>query len=327
MHVVANRWYPVLDSGEVRSGAPLAARRMAQDLVFWRDAVGSVRAALDLCPHRRARLSAGRVRDGCLECPFHGFQFDGDGACVKIPAHPDRPISPAMQLRSIPAREGHGFVWLWTGPDPAPADPLPFFDFEGFRSDGSHLVEEVATHYTRAVENQLDFAHLSFVHETTIGMAAPAAVDSVEASVEGDLLEARADGFGGAVFLLGPALWRMRTGAAWQFLAFVPIDEHRTRLYLRVYTPSLPVPGLNRLVGWLNRWPSRLILRQDLRVIEGHPTGETRLRMGEVLVRSDRAIIEYRRWREQGRIPFDPGAVVARITGAPDESADSSLAS
>ncbi len=39
------------------------------------------------CPHLGANLAVGgRVVGGCIECPFHGWQFRGaDGKCVKIP--------------------------------------------------------------------------------------------------------------------------------------------------------------------------------------------------------------------------------------------------
>ena len=39
------------------------------------------------CPHLGANLGVGgRVHGNCIECPFHGWQFDGEsGQCVKIP--------------------------------------------------------------------------------------------------------------------------------------------------------------------------------------------------------------------------------------------------
>lgn len=38
------------------------------------------------CPHRLAPLSEGRVdKEGRLECPYHGWSFNGDGSCATIP--------------------------------------------------------------------------------------------------------------------------------------------------------------------------------------------------------------------------------------------------
>jgi phenylpropionate dioxygenase-like ring-hydroxylating dioxygenase large terminal subunit len=56
-------------------------------VVFWKGVgVQEWFAAVDECPHRLAPLSEGRVVDGGLECPYHGWQFEGaGGGCVAIP--------------------------------------------------------------------------------------------------------------------------------------------------------------------------------------------------------------------------------------------------
>jgi len=306
VNVVSNRWYAVIDSSEVPTSGAIGRVRMGVEMVFWRDASGDVRAAVDRCPHRRARLSPGRVVDGCLECPFHGFRFDGAGTCTTIPAHPDRTISPAMSLSTLPVRDSHGFVWLWTGPDAPPDDAIPFFDFTGFHRAGQGFTEVVHTHYTRAIENQLDFTHLPFVHRTTIGRLVPQAM-AVAAEVEGDRIRAHlADDDEAFVELLGPNIWRNRTGPVWQFLAFAPIDEHTMQYYVRSYQPFVAAPALASALGWVQRPLNRWILGQDTPVVETQPAEETRLRMGEVLVPSDAPIIAYRRWREPLRAPYEP---------------------
>ncbi|MCB9678955.1 MAG: aromatic ring-hydroxylating dioxygenase subunit alpha [Alphaproteobacteria bacterium] len=303
MELVANRWYPVLASAELRPGASLGARRLGHDLVFWRGDDGAIGAAADQCPHRRAKLSGGRVLDGCIECPFHGFRYDRAGACVAIPAHPDRPIPGSMALRALPCREEHDLVWLWTGPDPAPDDPVPFFDFTGWHWAGTDFHEDVATHYTRAVENQLDYAHLPFVHRNTIGRFATVDAE-VHTEVDGDRIAFWAGDPDARIELVGPAIWRNRTGSMYQFLAFVPIDDTHMRYYVRTYQRAVRIPGLDRVFGRMLAFANRIVLGQDTPVVETQPAEETRLRMGEVLVPSDAPIIAYRRWREAHRAPF-----------------------
>lgn len=307
MQLIANRWYVVLSSEEVPRARAVGHRRLGQDLVSWRDARGQVQVALDRCPHRGARLSLGRVVDGCLECPFHGFRFDSRGACVAIPAHPDRPISDAMSLIPLPSREAHGFVWVWTGPEPPDEAPIPFFDFSGHTWAGSGFVEPVATSYTRAIENQLDFPHLPFVHRSSIGRLVDASME-IHTEAGGDRIRFGLDGEQPNIEFLGPCIWRNRTGPLWQFLAFVPVDEDQMLYYVRTYQRLITLPGLRWLLGRLNATLNRIVLRQDSAVVESQPTAETRLRMGEVLVRSDGPIIAYRRWRESHRAPFEPGA-------------------
>jgi vanillate O-demethylase monooxygenase subunit len=65
---------------------PVAAKLLDQRLVVYRTAQ-SLTVANDLCLHRGAPLSSGRVENGELMCPYHGFRYDGDGRCVCIPAH------------------------------------------------------------------------------------------------------------------------------------------------------------------------------------------------------------------------------------------------
>ena len=49
---------------------------------------GIVRIVDAYCPHLGANMAAGGkvVRSDCLECPFHGWKFDGEtGKLVDIP--------------------------------------------------------------------------------------------------------------------------------------------------------------------------------------------------------------------------------------------------
>ena len=71
-------WHPVALSHAVGS-QPQGASLLGEDLVLWRDAAGAAHAWADQCPHRGARLSLGRVAGGQLECPYHGWRFEGSG--------------------------------------------------------------------------------------------------------------------------------------------------------------------------------------------------------------------------------------------------------
>jgi len=108
-------WFAVLSSDEVRR-SPVGVRRLGRDLVFWRDSLGKVHALEDFCVHRRARLSAGKVINDRIQCPFHGFEYDGNGRVRLIPALgknyevPDR-----FRVNSYPVYEKNNIIWLWFG--------------------------------------------------------------------------------------------------------------------------------------------------------------------------------------------------------------------
>ena len=81
---LARFWHPVALSSEV-GRKPAAARLGGRGWALARFG-GGIAAFADACPHRRARLSAGQITGGTLQCPYHGWQFTPDGRCVNIPA-------------------------------------------------------------------------------------------------------------------------------------------------------------------------------------------------------------------------------------------------
>ena len=162
-------WHPVIEAAAL-AGEPVAVRLLGHALVAWRDADGEARVWSDRCPHRGAQLSLGQVVDGCLQCPYHGWQFDACGQCVQVPALPDfnPPASHHAQVHET--REAHGLVWVRLGSVDGPV-PLPAFAAEADTRLRKVLCGpyDVETSAPRIVENFLDMAHFSFVHEGWLG--------------------------------------------------------------------------------------------------------------------------------------------------------------
>jgi phenylpropionate dioxygenase-like ring-hydroxylating dioxygenase large terminal subunit len=109
-------WHPVALSSEAGL-EPVAVRLAGQGWALAQFG-GDVAAFADACPHRRARLSAGHISDGTLQCMYHGWRFAADGRCVEIPALggagsiPDR----AELRRPAEVADRDGLVWLAPGP-------------------------------------------------------------------------------------------------------------------------------------------------------------------------------------------------------------------
>ena len=139
---------------------------MGEEVVAWCDAEGCVCVALAVCPHLGAALgptAGGRVRDGCLVCPFHGFEFDVSGRCVATPfAAPPR----AARLRVFETREIVGMVFAWWGIDGRP----PQWDLPETPAVGSDWGEPAFRtlrfrgHPQETTENAVDLTHLRYVH-------------------------------------------------------------------------------------------------------------------------------------------------------------------
>ncbi|MCA9653219.1 MAG: aromatic ring-hydroxylating dioxygenase subunit alpha [Myxococcales bacterium] len=322
MRVPIDCWYVVLEGRELRRGRPRVARRLGLDLVFWRDSSGAPRAVLDRCPHRGASLGHGKVRDGQIECPFHGFRFDGGGACVKVPCNgPDAQRPKHLATRAFVLREEHGLVWLWWGEPREEYPPVPWFsELEGREHSGFVVDNDVS--WMRNVENQLDWPHLPFVHGRTIGMGFDPRIE-VRSVVEGDRLVTwltrDEDEQGKPSFhiqLAFPHLWLNPLGGdrMMAMAAFVPVDETHTRMYFRTYARPLLVPGLARLVTAAVDVVNRLILGQDLRVVATQPPEPTVDVQGERLVQADLPIAQFRKEIARRSAP-DPGLVTLRRHG------------
>jgi phenylpropionate dioxygenase-like ring-hydroxylating dioxygenase large terminal subunit len=168
-------WHPVAASETIRD-APLAARLLGEDLVLWRDSAGTAHAWPDRCPHRGARLSLGRVEGDHLECPYHGWQFAPSGRCVHVPALPTFQPPASHCVQSFAVREAHGLAWVQLAPGDTDLPPFAAEVDTRLRKllCGPYTVETSAP---RIVENFLDMAHFSFVHEGWLGARSRTAID------------------------------------------------------------------------------------------------------------------------------------------------------
>ncbi|MEL0113624.1 MAG: Rieske 2Fe-2S domain-containing protein, partial [Rickettsiales bacterium] len=120
-----NRWYVAALAQDLKD-RPLAASLMGEPIVFYRNSAGKAVALEDRCAHRQAPLSLGTVDGNRLRCGYHGFEFDGSGACVRVPTQTQ--IPPTACVRAYPVRERQGFLHVWMG-DPATADESLIYDF------------------------------------------------------------------------------------------------------------------------------------------------------------------------------------------------------
>ena len=162
-----NQWHPVALISDVND-APVGVRLLGEDLVLWRDASGAAQAFIDRCPHRGARFSLGRVNEGHLEGPYHGWQVSSTGQCTKVPAVPGFTPPPQHCVKSFGVQQAYGLIWVQLE---AADVPLPVFAAEGDArlrkvNCGPYDVQASAP---RIIENFLDMSHFGFVHEGWLG--------------------------------------------------------------------------------------------------------------------------------------------------------------
>jgi phenylpropionate dioxygenase-like ring-hydroxylating dioxygenase large terminal subunit len=169
-------WYVGARSDELRN-RPLGRLICGRHTAFFRDAEGRPRALDALCPHRGADLSRGAVVGDALQCPFHGFRYDGAGRCIEVPSQPG-PLenSDGLTVPAYPIVEQQGFVWIWPDAGHAPDRAPPAYEFfdpaSGFRRYQCP-VDLYPASYLNTMENALDGAHLAFVHTGSVPGAPP----------------------------------------------------------------------------------------------------------------------------------------------------------
>jgi phenylpropionate dioxygenase-like ring-hydroxylating dioxygenase large terminal subunit len=179
----ADGWFQVAYSDELAAGAVLPLRYFGRDLVLFRTESGAAQVLDAYCPHMGAHLGyGGKVIGDCVECPFHAWRFDGQGACATIP-YADK-IPPRARLRAWPVREINGLIMVWYhAAGAAPTWEVPVVSEYG--SDDWTPYErrrwKVRSHNQDMAENAVDRAHFFYVH----GMAE---MPTTHAEVDGHVL-------------------------------------------------------------------------------------------------------------------------------------------
>ncbi len=179
--VLRRFWYPVMPMIQLQSQTPQPFELLGQRLVLWLNAEGQPVAVGDRCCHRSARLSQGLVHNGCIQCPYHGWRFDGAGACVHVPQL-DTAIPNSYRVSAYHCVARYGYAWVCL--DEHPLLPIP--EVAHAEEPGYRLIPEFYETWQcsglRLMENSFDNAHFSFVHAASFGdshQPIPASVENI----------------------------------------------------------------------------------------------------------------------------------------------------
>lgn len=158
-------WQPVALSDELAGPRPVrAVKLMGQDFVLFRDESGQLGMLDRDCPHRGADLAFGRLEDGGLRCPFHGWLFDVKGDCLQTPAEPEgSKLCSRIKQGAYPVVERAGTIFAYIGEGEPPAFP----EFDCFVAPDSHVFAFKGLfecNWLQALEVGIDPAHASYLH-------------------------------------------------------------------------------------------------------------------------------------------------------------------
>jgi phenylpropionate dioxygenase-like ring-hydroxylating dioxygenase large terminal subunit len=162
----ADFWYIVALSEQLRPNTVLARTVLGEWLAIFRGADGKAVALRDRCLHRHSRLSVGKVCQGTVQCPYHGWVYDGNGKVIAVPAEGDNfQPSQERQAKIYATKEQDGYIYVRLADTPSfDCEPfsMPHYGKPGWET--VRVINRFANNVTNCVENFIDIPHTVFVH-------------------------------------------------------------------------------------------------------------------------------------------------------------------
>lgn len=321
-----NFWYPVGTSDQITAEEPFRAKILSLNFVAFRDSDGTPHVLSDTCVHRGGALGKGVVKDDCIACPYHGWQYDGNGKCRRIPSiNEGDKISARAKIDSYPVAEKYGIVFAFLG-DAQKKERPPIWDITEYdRPDwraNKLVVFEVDYYYERSIENGLDAAHNEFVHpnQGAPGMGdafrdKPIEVEDIPWGSQFEIVFARDEDQLGLLGDVGEWDQGVTAGSAhmgpnamltWikfteakafhQYFFEAPIDDKRTRIFFLNMRHFMLEPEKDDWIVDVNMQ----IAKEDIAVLtELNPTRTPETNTREILTPSDRPVVRYREYLKE----------------------------
>jgi len=170
LNPLAACWHPVAYAHQIEADKPYPAKLLGEPLVLWRSGDGKPHAFRDLCIHRGTALSLGWLAGDELVCGYHGWRYDGSGACTAIPQNKGRTDGIPTKARAEAYRciERYGLIWVALAEPRYALPEIPEFENGEWKivNTGPFLWKCDAS---RQVENFTDFGHFPWVHPGLLG--------------------------------------------------------------------------------------------------------------------------------------------------------------
>ncbi len=204
-----NYWYIAGQSHELKPNQVIQRKILNEWCALFRDEKGQVVALQDRCPHRNFKLSKGYVKDGKLQCPYHGWVFDKDATVVAIP-------SEGKEFTAIKSRcakkfetlEQDDFIYVRLEKDEhftPPPFPMPHYQEKGYKT--VRLFNIFKNNVINCAENYVDVPHTVFVHDKIFRVSRAEKINAIverkDGTVRVDYLN-ETDNMGWFSFFLNP---------------------------------------------------------------------------------------------------------------------------
>jgi len=157
-------WHPVAPLVDMENRWTKRVRLLGEDLVLFKDRLGTFGLIAEACPHRRASFAYGIPTMDGIRCPYHGWKFDGTGRCLEQPNEPaESNFKDKVTTTAYPVGQLGGLLWAYLGPLPAPSIPR----LDGLVAEGAVRFVGRATlpcNWLQIMENSVDPVHTEWLH-------------------------------------------------------------------------------------------------------------------------------------------------------------------
>lgn len=222
--LLINDWHPVAAISQLNTAPILSVRLLGEDIVLWKSG-NQYMAWQDLCIHRGSKLSGGKIVGEYLQCPYHGWTYNSDGLCVKIPAHPEQTPPTKAKVKTYLAKEKYDMLWVCLGEPANDISPFPEWKKNGYTWAVCDPIVHVPAHGPRIIENFLDAAHFPFVHEGVLGDQNHPEMEDFNVNIGTNGVESE------PVYIYQPAQYGTTGGGkvSYVYRAFHPFTAHMTK--------------------------------------------------------------------------------------------------
>jgi nitrite reductase/ring-hydroxylating ferredoxin subunit len=293
-------WYLFGANTELDRG-PVSKPMLGRRVVAFRGAGGQPAVMEAQCAHMGADLGCGRVEDHALVCPYHGWRYGTDGACLQAPGLGAPPHF--ARQKTFPVVERHGYLFFFNGPEAL--FPLPFFLDEAEESYAAGRVFSYVADCSWFVNSAhaFDRQHFDSVHDRRL-LAPPEAdcpapfarrnryraevlgrtpLDRILRATAGRTVEISLTVWGGTFVCITGDFDRAHSRF---FMITRPLENGHTLCEGIVFTPR----PANPLAQWVRRFFTHGYLADEARRIRGTRYDPARF------VEADAEMVDYFHW-------------------------------
>ncbi len=186
--VLRRYWTPAFQAGDLPEPdcPPIRVTVLGEDFAAFRDSSGRLGFLDELCCHRGASLTLGRVEEGGIRCLYHGWKYAVDGTILETPNLATSTFRERVKHGAYPVREAGGLGWVYLGP-PGTEPPFPAFSWTDAAADELVVSEMIMDcNWMQVQEGSIDSSHVAILHLDTLATmgAGPRNVGSFEFSGE-----------------------------------------------------------------------------------------------------------------------------------------------